>query len=85
MTLLLEMDELSKETPIMRFDLKIPLETRMWALKKYDSFQHGNIQDSCEHENFKNGICGACDFACEHWEIDDNICFMCEKFVEPSR
>ena len=83
MTLIMEMDDLRKDFPPQKWDLTIPLETRMAFLKKYNSYQHGIIQDDCAHAVFEKGICAACDFKCEHPDAENGYCPDCREFQEP--
>lgn len=68
----------------MRFDLEIPVETRMMMLRKLGSWQHSEIQYVCEHKSFIDGVCEDCDYKCEHdRDKDHGFCLDCKEYVEP--
>lgn len=41
------------------------------------------VQDICEHENFRNGVCENCKWECDHVDIEDHGCLSCGKTVIP--
>ena len=68
----------------MTWNLSVPVKTRMCLLKKWLDEQVGNIQNDCEHKNFKNGECVTCGWVCDHDDQEESHCLFCGEFIEPS-
>ena len=66
------------------WSLTVPLMTRMMLLKDYKSYQIGEIQEECNHLDFKEGCCVVCDFKCEHQELEHSRCLYCKEHQEPN-